>query len=178
MSELQEELKRSLGLIGRLDSHATEATNQLHVLLQQIQLNGHDPQTAREISSALDQIMFSRINSAAEAAYIENTVLYMETQIRHEMSKLRDPAFKYAVPEDNKTQLSSSSSKKKKVVLTYNAQEDEPRYCLCNDISYGEMIACDNPRCKVEWFHLPCVGLTTAPVTGKWFCPTCRKKRR
>lgn len=35
------------------------------------------------------------------------------------------------------------------------------RYCYCRQISYGEMIGCDNPHCKIEWFHFECVGLTT-----------------
>ncbi|KAF1834360.1 hypothetical protein BDW02DRAFT_498490 [Decorospora gaudefroyi] len=48
---------------------------------------------------------------------------------------------------------------------------DEPRYCYCHDISYGDMIACDNDDCPREWFHLACVHLEKAP-TGrtKWFC--------
>lgn len=26
---------------------------------------------------------------------------------------------------------------------------DEPRYCLCNQVSYGDMVACDNPDVRV-----------------------------
>ncbi|XP_011409178.1 PREDICTED: uncharacterized protein LOC105316073, partial [Amphimedon queenslandica] len=48
-------------------------------------------------------------------------------------------------------------------------------YCLCRKEEYGEMIACDNSSCTVEWFHMDCVKLNKAPK-GKWFCPTCRKK--
>lgn len=40
---------------------------------------------------------------------------------------------------------------------------DEPRYCYCNNVSYGEMVACDADGCKREWFHLECVGLKVAP---------------
>ncbi|XP_050354837.1 inhibitor of growth protein 2 [Nymphalis io] len=53
---------------------------------------------------------------------------------------------------------------------------DEPRYCLCDQISYGEMILCDNDLCPIEWFHFSCVFLTTKPK-GKWFCPKCRGDR-
>ncbi|KXJ10556.1 inhibitor of growth protein 3 [Exaiptasia diaphana] len=49
---------------------------------------------------------------------------------------------------------------------------DEPRYCLCNQVSYGEMVGCDNNDCPIEWFHYGCVGLTDAPK-GKWYCPQC-----
>ena len=58
---------------------------------------------------------------------------------------------------------------------------NEPRYCLCNQVSYGEMICCDNPSCSIEWFHYGCVGITEAP-RGKWYCPQCvaqmKKKNR
>ncbi|CAD7000484.1 unnamed protein product [Ceratitis capitata] len=37
------------------------------------------------------------------------------------------------------------------VLLAYNP--NEPRYCICNQISYGSMIACDNKKCPYEWFH-------------------------
>ncbi|KAL8734652.1 MAG: hypothetical protein Q9166_001308 [cf. Caloplaca sp. 2 TL-2023] len=41
--------------------------------------------------------------------------------------------------------------------------DSEPRYCYCNQVSYGEMVACDMDTCPREWFHLDCVGLTKAP---------------
>ncbi|KAI3871753.1 hypothetical protein MKX03_011177 [Papaver bracteatum] len=53
---------------------------------------------------------------------------------------------------------------------------NEPTYCVCHQVSFGDMIACDNDNCQGgEWFHYSCVGLT--PETrfkGKWYCPTCR----
>ena len=71
---------------------------------------------------------------------------------------------------------------------------NEPRYCLCNGVSFGTMIQCDNvdvseqdvapaapagrgerhrsrerltphkQNCKYEWFHLGCVGLSEIPA--------------
>lgn len=32
---------------------------------------------------------------------------------------------------------------------------NEERYCICGDVSYGTMIACENDACEKEWFHLP-----------------------
>ena len=49
---------------------------------------------------------------------------------------------------------------------------NEPRYCVCNQVSYGDMVGCDNDDCPIEWFHYGCVGLTQAPK-GKWYCPQC-----
>lgn len=40
---------------------------------------------------------------------------------------------------------------------------DEPTYCYCNRVSFGEMVGCDGGECKREWFHLECVGLRNAP---------------
>ncbi|WZH40198.1 hypothetical protein QYS62_001126 [Fusarium acuminatum] len=42
---------------------------------------------------------------------------------------------------------------------------DEPTYCYCNGVSYGEMVACDADECPREWFHLECVGLKVAPTS-------------
>ncbi len=42
--------------------------------------------------------------------------------------------------------------------------ETEPTYCYCDQVSYGEMVACDMSSCKKEWFHLDCVGLAKAPT--------------
>ncbi|KAF0691028.1 inhibitor of growth protein 5-like isoform X2, partial [Aphis craccivora] len=57
-------------------------------------------------------------------------------------------------------------------VLDMPVDPNEPTYCLCNQVSYGEMIGCDNPDCPIEWFHFACVKLITKPK-GKWFCPKC-----
>ncbi|PKK30888.1 inhibitor of growth protein 2 isoform X1 [Columba livia] len=77
----------------------------------------------------------------------------------------------------------SKSSKKKKRSKAKQEREvspvefaidpNEPTYCLCNQVSYGEMIGCDNEQCPIEWFHFSCVGLTYKPK-GKWYCPKCR----
>jgi hypothetical protein len=52
---------------------------------------------------------------------------------------------------------------------------DEPVYCTCRQVSFGDMIACDEASCAVEWFHYACVGLT-APPKGRWFCTQCRER--
>lgn len=44
------------------------------------------------------------------------------------------------------------------------------------EISFGEMIGCDNEKCLVEWFHFECVQLKVKPK-GKWYCPMCRGDR-
>ncbi|KEY64952.1 hypothetical protein S7711_08193 [Stachybotrys chartarum IBT 7711] len=53
---------------------------------------------------------------------------------------------------------------------------DDKKYCLCHNVSYGDMVACDNDNCPYEWFHWSCVGLKSEP-NGTWFCPVCRKNK-
>lgn len=75
---------------------------------------------------------------------------------------------------------------------------DEPTYCYCNSVSYGEMVACDSDDCEREWFHLACVGLKVAPGSkskyyraatatmflianiccqiAKWYCEDCKER--
>ncbi|SCU82052.1 LANO_0B04962g1_1 [Lachancea nothofagi CBS 11611] len=59
----------------------------------------------------------------------------------------------------------------------YNqAEEDDKQlYCFCQSVSYGEMVACDGPHCKFEWFHYTCVNLKEPPK-GSWYCPDCRQE--
>jgi hypothetical protein len=72
---------------------------------------------------------------------------------------------------------------------------DEPKYCYCGQGSFGEMIACDNDDCPMEWFHLGCTGLRAVPgdngkytdvrllmdsltqSTVKWFCDVCKEPK-
>jgi hypothetical protein len=34
---------------------------------------------------------------------------------------------------------------------------NEPTYCLCNQVSYGEMVACDNNDVRVTFLHSPII---------------------
>ncbi|KAI5200212.1 hypothetical protein E4T38_06636 [Aureobasidium subglaciale] len=72
---------------------------------------------------------------------------------------------------------------------------DEPKYCYCGQGSFGEMIACDNDDCPMEWFHLGCTGLRAVPgdngeypdrlglmqkltkFSVKWFCDVCKEPK-
>lgn len=53
----------------------------------------------------------------------------------------------------------------------------EPLYCYCQQVAYGEMVGCDGATCALEWFHLPCIGLTTLPK-GKWYCQDCQQQKK
>ena len=50
----------------------------------------------------------------------------------------------------------------------------EPKYCICQQPSQGQMIGCDSDSCRYEWFHYACVGVSEEPED--WLCPECRIK--
>ncbi|CAI2183722.1 8960_t:CDS:10, partial [Funneliformis geosporum] len=59
---------------------------------------------------------------------------------------------------------------------------NEPLYCTCRQVSFGEMIGCDGENCPFEWYHIDCVGLAAVPE-GRWYCDHCtgmssQKKRK
>jgi hypothetical protein len=56
---------------------------------------------------------------------------------------------------------------------------DEERFCICGDVSWGEMICCEmDEKCEDgQWFHLGCVGMVELPArTVKWYSPACRRR--
>ncbi|KAI8337062.1 hypothetical protein BC941DRAFT_426597 [Chlamydoabsidia padenii] len=67
------------------------------------------------------------------------------------------------------------SGKKSSSSNEINIDPNEPLYCYCQQVSFGEMVACDNADCDIEWFHLACVDLKTVPK-GKWYCDNCTGK--
>lgn len=55
--------------------------------------------------------------------------------------------------------------------------DDETEYCICQKVSYGDMVGCDNDECQYQWFHYKCVNVTEEPK-GEWLCPVCRNLPR
>ncbi|KAK9367416.1 hypothetical protein V1509DRAFT_626583 [Lipomyces kononenkoae] len=84
---------------------------------------------------------------------------------------------KGSLPASNNRSTQKSSAQQ----AVEDEEEDEENndsalYCFCQQVSYGDMVACDNPDCQYEWFHYGCVGLK-APPSGVWYCSTtCQEK--
>ncbi|KAI0722723.1 hypothetical protein C8Q76DRAFT_719988 [Earliella scabrosa] len=52
--------------------------------------------------------------------------------------------------------------------------EDQELYCYCQKLSYGEMIACDNEKCRYQWFHISCINLPpNENLPDTWYCDEC-----
>lgn len=54
--------------------------------------------------------------------------------------------------------------------------DSKRKWCFCNEKSYGDMVACDNKACPYQWFHYPCVNISSTPK-GRWYCPHCADER-
>lgn len=93
--------------------------------------------------------------------------------LRRKKGAAPPPAAAAAPPRKDKRLLLKINLKARK--SAGSDSKSEPRYCYCNDVSYGPMIACDNANCEREWFHYGCVGITKPPA-GKWYCKTCKNK--
>lgn len=53
-------------------------------------------------------------------------------------------------------------------VLDMPVDPNEPTYCLCHQVSYGEMIGCDNPDVSVGAGHRPWAGPCSPGGGGGW----------
>jgi len=54
-------------------------------------------------------------------------------------------------------------------------QDDQRLYCYCRKRSYGEMVACDNPDCPYQWFHINCLQIKGS-LPERWYCQDCEPK--
>lgn len=80
--------------------------------------------------------------------------------------------------QNNKPKREERDNNKEGVIRGPNTGGgDEPTYCYCNQVSFGEMVGCDGDDCKREWFHLPCIGFKHPPK-GKWYCDECLIKQK
>jgi hypothetical protein len=58
-----------------------------------------------------------------------------------------------------------------------DSQGDGPLYCICRRSAFGDMVACDVPKCpNGEWFHHECVKLSkkSAKKDDIFICPGCK----
>lgn len=49
-------------------------------------------------------------------------------------------------------------------------------YSFFRRVSFGSMVACENPECAIEWFHFECVGLKNEVcyyMTDAFFINNC-----
>lgn len=84
-----------------------------------------------------------------------------------------------AGPQTSITAASSSRAPRQSTILT---PPEEELWCFCRKPDDGrQMVACDNPKCDIAWWHVDCLDeyieenrIGTRPEDDtKWMCPIC-----
>lgn len=168
-----------------------------------------DPDLAQRIQENMNQIMMISEEKVKRAQQVydlvDQHIRKLDKDLKNfgaEVSKERDRLDIPVPVREQKNTVDQSSGRKRKEMPRSDAEApvevdpnmsaeqlyqealavtdpNEPKYCYCNRISFGEMIACENDDCPIEWFHFGCVGLTpeNRPV-GQWFCDECKAELR
>lgn len=83
---------------------------------------------------------------------------------------------KLPVASSNKTLAPPTKKKALMTKETDEVDESKETYCICGRPSEGDMICCEDPDCKIQWYHFECVGIKEEPQ-GIWICNTCLERR-
>lgn len=77
---------------------------------------------------------------------------------------LTTPTVVTQAPESPTIDMSNQSAEVTDGEWTYDP--NEPRYCLCNQVSYGDMVACDNVDVRLESFYcaIYCFSVVLVPI--------------
>lgn len=108
---------------------------------------------------------------AAQSIYehVDSKVTHFDTNTKE---------FKHLFTVDAHGSAQGRKKKKKSAVVVeepgISMDPNEPVYCFCKRVSFGDMVGCENPDCTIEWFHFGCVGLTEEPKV--WYCADCIAK--
>ena len=173
-------IKRSASAKAVLDnSRASELAQRLneidHLSMESFDTSGEhisDSSLSSMLGTVIQRPSRTKKQTSKAAAWVQER---QQAVSRHEQRK------KESVSSGSGSQegegVGTEGSGEQGTASEWNCDPNEPRYCLCNQISYGEMVGCDNEKCPIEWFHYGCVGLSEAPK-GKWYCPQCTQAMR
>ncbi|KAG4302541.1 hypothetical protein PCK1_001125 [Pneumocystis canis] len=159
------DLLRSLQLIRKLDDESTISINELDKLALNIS-NAH-PEQYLQMAQLLKTCTQNRSITLTETYKLYKTIERHLYTIEQTLQRLKEAWLRNQQAKMMTTTHIEPSLPKKK--QRQDKSVKEPRYCFCNQVSYGRMIACDNRNCEKEWFHWDCVRITSIPK-GKWTC--------
>ena len=75
----------------------------------------------------------------------------------------------------SKQKLTPCTNKKSSPAEEEQITEEVWCYCRKPEETGKPMIACDNPACPIEWYHMACLNMELVP-RGKWYCPDCEQQ--
>jgi len=200
ISSLPQEVRRNFALLRELDTRSQE-------LIEKVEKNSKiylksfkkykesKPEDEKQIKTDLKTCLELGDEKVALAVQtyelVDKHIRRLDTDLKKFEAELEQGGIKEQVipqsllkPIDNgkansrkRTLENPTDARVLQIDIDMPIDPNEPTYCICNRVSFGEMVGCDNAECKVEWFHFECVGLTTPPK-GKWYCPDCQAMRK
>ena len=176
---LLKEVYRPLDLQAENNFYQSEAAIFGDIPEPQLQGNNNNKKSLNT-SSSMKQAQVGNISSSLSSVSSSgggDVINATDKTVVSRGSSPRPPLLTFSTESPNSLSNSLKASPKKRASLEDEPPIDpnEPVYCYCKQVSWGEMVACDGPRCQNEWFHLACVGLN-APPEGKWYCIDCKNK--
>lgn len=155
------EFERSINLLKTLDTKVLKSIDTINGLFKE----------------------YKQTNSQCERSKIRKQIADLEEKLdSYGADKLEVAEQTYQLLDNTINQLSQLQSERCDVDsrpigwIAMPEDPDEPKYCNCRAVSWGEMIACDNKDCPIEWFHYGCVNITVPPAPkAKWYCDDCKR---
>lgn len=177
------ELRSNLSVMADLDKRASELVKRINECVREYRKSDKKDEKISLFRESMDLFDKARIVADDKVDLAMQTYDLVDKHIR----RLEGISGAQAIGETNGTSSSAGQSQKKggssgdggasciatePLAVDMPLDPNEPKYCTCHQVSFGEMIACDNKECPIEWFHFACVDLKTKPK-GRWYCPEC-----
>jgi hypothetical protein len=188
---LPNDLQRNMNLIGRLDRMASETQTKLEqaqeeVLRQATSRKGKaEPDIAlleqvRSLQTALHAL---HVEKLAVAQIVERVarefcerIEFDQKAFEKELDEVPPDPFEAAARERERGRALGGHDISYYLRINpppHPPGPNEQTFCFCQQVSHGEMVACDNPSCEIQWFHMACLDMKRAPK-GVWYCDECR----
>jgi hypothetical protein len=165
--------RNAFELIQELDKISMKLSHRIEFLSQSKSYEAIEE--CKVLKSLVDDIIQKKID-IAESFYnlLDNNLKVIESvesSIENSLQTVYDMQASTAGKDDES--LRAEDNDFKNVIKNVDVESIEPVYCICRQISFGDMVCCANKGCKIEWFHFSCVGLRKSPDYENWFCRQC-----
>ncbi len=175
---------QSLGLIRKLDKKVKQLCFKLDAMILDLDNSEDSISDLEEIAllkRAIEVITIRKMQLAIKnydfldqnVRMVDNEMTLLEKDLRLQQSDMDSSSggVSNIIGTEKKRKHSNS------VVPVMQIDPNEPVYCTCKRIAFGDMIACDNDACIIEWFHYECVNMIKKP-RNSWLCPDCSAAKR
>ncbi|GAA5855043.1 hypothetical protein JCM8547_002358 [Rhodosporidiobolus lusitaniae] len=176
---LQQQLAAQQAHLQQQQQHQQQQQQQqpnLAFMQQQQHLQQQQQLLARAQAQALAQHQMQNQQQMMQAAEAQQRLAQQQQQqLQQQQAMQAQQAAAHAAGNKRKRQEEDKASAREEESVEAEGEDATP-YCFCQRPSFGEMIGCDAPDCKIEWFHLGCIGLKESPE-GSWICSMCEQQK-